>query len=96
MSKKHHPWCSAPEKPRDSCAQCDELDERFPEEKPKKVVAYHRWGGFDSNGLHSLEADTGWGGMGEMDTELPAIFRTEKEARERYHDVRRVTILFEE
>lgn len=29
MTRKHHVWCSAPDKPRSKCAQCDELYRRF-------------------------------------------------------------------
>ncbi len=48
------------------------------------------WGGFCDDRLDCIDVDTGFGKGNFAD--MPAIFRTRKEARERYQDVRRVEI----
>jgi len=62
---------------------------------PTNVKTHQWWAGIDTNGIATLEADTGWGGLGSFDATMPAIFMTKQEADERYQYVRPVTVTFE-
>jgi hypothetical protein len=59
------------------------------EGKMKPVKA---WGGFVDGRLNWHLADTGLGGWGVTYRQMPAMFRTRREARKEYQDVRRVKI----
>lgn len=58
--------------------------------------SYRRWAGLSTNGIASLQADTGWGGAGSADAEMLAIFETREIAEERYQSVQPVTIIVED
>ncbi len=48
------------------------------------------WGGFVNGKLDVCEIDTGWGGFGTGSgmRKMPAIFMSQKTARQKYQDVR--------
>jgi hypothetical protein len=51
------------------------------------------WGGFSEGHLHVDYVNDGWGGFDAEHLSLrPALFRTRKEAREQYCDVRKVIV----
>lgn len=51
------------------------------------------WGGFTNDKLDSVSVDMGWGGYGRGDmVSVPAIFKTRKEARKKFQDVRCIII----
>ena len=50
------------------------------------------WAGFCGGKLLSYWIDDGFGGYGKKTRISPAIFRTRKEARSQFEDVRRVRI----
>jgi len=62
MTKKHHVWCSSPEKPRSKCAQCDELYRRFrkagegdwqkPRSKEPQIISDDTWFYYGDRRLH--------------------------------------------
>lgn len=58
-------------------------------------MRYRMWGGFVMNDLHWQKVDDRWGD-GIHERTAPAIFRTRKEAREQYEDVREVFITTKE
>ncbi len=58
-------------------------------EKIRTVMA---WGGFVGGKLDWNANDTGFGGFGVGLVSMPALFKTRKEARREYQDVRRVEI----
>lgn len=61
-------------------------------EKPK-AKAVQAWGGFCDGILDWTTNDAGWGGFGTGDFVMrPALFKTQKAARAKYQDVRRVEI----
>lgn len=52
------------------------------------------WAGFSDGHLVWFEVDDGWGGFGTGRRRYePQIFRTRKEAREQFQDVRKVRIV---
>ena len=50
------------------------------------------WAGFNSDRIDVFDVDDGWGGFGQGRTDMPCIYRTRKEARKRFQDVRKVEI----
>lgn len=51
------------------------------------------WGGFVDGSLCWEVVDDGWGGFGEgRRSWRPCVFRTRREARKCFHDVRKVII----
>ena len=63
---------------------------RDPRVDPRPITA---WGGFSEGKLHWDNVDDGWGGYGVRLSLRPAIFRTRKEAKAKYQDVRKITII---
>lgn len=64
---------------------------------PEHVKVHKGWGGIMSNGLDTLEVDTGWGGFGTGNrTPMLAIFKTRKQAGEMYQHIAPVTITVSE
>lgn len=60
--------------------------------RPKSNIAKKAlWGGFSDGTLCFLSMDDRWGGE-EHFTKKPALYRTRREAREQFEDVRRVEI----
>lgn len=58
----------------------------------KQNKTWKAWGGFTYDGIDMMRIDDGQGGWGHGLRDCPAIFKTRREARSRYCDVRRVTI----
>lgn len=77
-----------------AAAMAEEQPAVIPTIKPGK--SYARWAGLDSGGIAELQVDTGWGGMGEIDATILAIFETREIAEERYSGVSRVTVTMDE
>lgn len=59
--------------------------------KSKTIKA---WGGFTDGKLHAQLVDSGWGGFGQNKHPSLAVFLTRKEAKKKYHDVRRIEITY--
>ena len=57
------------------------------------IKIYKAWGGFSSGKLHETKVDFGSGGFGISKNITFAIFKTRREAREKYRDVRRISIV---
>lgn len=74
------------------------MEAEQPEESPPEMQgkSFTRWAGLNTNGVASLECDTGWGGRGEFDATLLAIFEDRADAEERYSGVAQVTITLAE
>jgi hypothetical protein len=60
--------------------------------KARKMKTIKAWGGFVDDKLNWHLVDTGLGGWGVTYRMMPAVFKTRKDARSEYHDVRRVEI----
>lgn len=59
----------------------------------KKPYAKKLWAGFEGGKIAQLKVDMGWGGLGTGDLiESPMLFVTRRDARKKFHDVRRVEV----
>lgn len=51
------------------------------------------WAGFVGNHLDIIDVDAGWGGFGSGSfSKMPAVFTNQKDAKEKYQDVRQVEV----